>query len=352
VSMIPVPDAAQLAAYTRQVYRNIPYSEKTRLAVKFPRKTAIPRRVGEKSPIRHVIYVIKENRTYDQVFGDMPEGNGDPSLTLFGEEITPNHHALAREFVLLDNRYADAEVSADGHNWSMGAYATDYVEKTWPSNYARRRKKYDYEGQSPIAAPSAGHIWDACKRAGISYRSYGEWVETGATPNDPSIARVPALQGNIDPGYRGWDLDYSDVERAKRFLGELARFEREGSMPRMQIVRLGNDHTQGTRARTLTPRSYVAQNDLAWGMVMEGISRSKFWPSTAVFVIEDDAQNGPDHVDAHRTVALAISAYIRRKTVDSTMYSTTSMLRTMELILGLPPMIQYDAAATPLFNSF
>ena len=352
VSVIPVPDAAQLAAYTRQVYRNIPYSEKTRLAVKFPRKTAIPRRVGEKSPIRHVIYVIKENRTYDQVFGDMPEGNGDPSLTLFGEEITPNHHALAREFVLLDNFYAEAEVSADGHNWSMGAYATDYVEKTWPSQYSKRRKTYDYEGQSPIAAPSAGYIWDSCKRADVSYRSYGEWVETGATPNDPGKARVPALEGHIDPDYRGWDLEYSDLDRIKRFLSELARFEKEGEMPRFQIVRIGNDHTQATRPGALAPRSYVAQNDLALGMLVEGLSKSKFWASTAIFVIEDDAQNGPDHVDAHRTVALAISPYIKKKSVDSTMYSTTSMLRTMELILGLPPMSQYDAAATPMFNSF
>ncbi len=352
VSVIPVPDPGQLARYTKQVYRNIPYSEKTRLAVRFPRKTAIPGRVGEKSPIQHVIYVIKENRTYDQVFGDIPEGNGDPSLTLFGEEISPNHHALAREFVLLDNFYAEAEVSADGHNWSMGAYATDYVEKTWPSNYSGRRKKYDYEGQSPIAAPSAGYIWDACKRAGVSYRSYGEWVETGAAPDVPSVARVPALEGNIDPGYRGWDLDYSDIDRVRRFLDELARFEKEGTMPRFQIVRLGNDHTQGTKPGALTPKAYVAQNDLALGMLVEGLSRSKFWPSTAMFVIEDDAQNGPDHVDAHRTVAFAISPYVRKKTVDSTMYSTSSMLRTMELILGIPPMSQYDAAATPMFNSF
>jgi len=352
VSVIPVPDREALARYTRQVYQNSPYSERTRLSVPSSRRTAIPRRVGDKSPIKHVIYVIKENRTYDQVFGDIPEGNGDPSLTLFGEEVTPNHHALVREFVLLDNFYADAEVSADGHNWSMGAYATDYVEKTWPSNYSNRRQPYDYEGQASIAAPSAGYIWDACKKGGITYRSYGEWISTPVNPSEPGVAKAAALEGNFDAMYRGWDMNYSDVDRARRFLSEIKRFEIEGEMPRFQVVRLGNDHTMGTRPGALTPRAYVAQNDLALGMLVEGVSRSKFWPTTAIFVIEDDAQNGPDHVDAHRTVALAISPYVRRKSVDSTMYSTSSMLRTMELILGLPPMSQFDAGATPMFNSF
>lgn len=352
VSVIPAPDERALARHTAAVYKNVPYSEKTRLGVSFAGESAIPKRVGDKSPISHVIYIIKENRTYDQVFGDIREGNGDSNLTLFGDAITPNHHALVREFVLLDNLYCDAEVSADGHNWSMGAYATDYVEKTWPSQYSGRRRTYDYEGGTPIAAPSAGYIWDACKRAGISYRSYGEWVVNGLRMGDPGRPRPGALEDHIDPYYRGWDLQYSDVERAKRFLSELQRFEKEGDMPRFQVVRLGNDHTQGTRAGSLSPRSYVAQNDLALGMLVEGITKSKFWPGIAIFAIEDDAQNGPDHVDAHRTVALAISPYIRRGTVDSTMYSTSSMLRTMELILGIPPMSQYDAAAAPMFVSF
>jgi len=177
-------------------------------------------------------------------------------------------------------------------------------------------------------------------------------VENGARPGDPSVAQSDALQGHIDPQYRGFDLDYSDLDRAQRLLAELKRFEKEGAMPRFQVVRLGNDHTQGTKAGALTPRSFVAQNDRALGMVVEGVSHSRFWPSTAIFVIEDDAQNGPDHVDAHRTVALAISPYVKRNSVDSTMYSTTSILRTIELILGLPPMSQYDAAATPMFASF
>lgn len=352
VSVVAIPDEPGLRRYSAQVLKNSPYSDKKRLSVSSPGASAIPARVGGKSPIQYVLYIIKENRTYDQVFGDIAEGNGDKSLTLFGADITPNHHALAGEFVLLDNLYADAEVSADGHNWSMGAYATDYVEKTWPSQYSSRRKTYDYEGGAPIAAPSSGYIWDACKRAGISYRSYGEWVLNGAGPGGPMLARSPALVDHIDPQYRGFDLEYSDLDRAKRFLSELQRFEKEGAMPRFQVMRLGNDHTQGTRAGKLTPRAYVAQNDLAFGMVIEGLTHSKFWPAMAIFVIEDDAQNGPDHVDAHRTIAFAISPYVKRKSVDSTMYSTTSMVRTIELILGLPPMSQYDAAAAPLFASF
>ncbi len=352
VSIIPVPDSAALGQYSARVYKNVPYTEKKRLASPYEGESAIPRRVGDKSPIRHVIYIIKENRTYDQVFGDMPQGNGDPNLVLFGEANTPNHHALAREFVLLDNLYCDAEVSADGHNWSMGAYATDYVEKTWPSQYSGRRRTYDYEGGAAVVSPSAGYIWDACKRAGVSYRSYGEWVANGAKPGDPGHVKSDALVNHFDPHYRGWDLQYSDLDRTQRFLSELKRFEKEGDMPAFQVLRLPNDHTQGTRAGTLSPRSYVAQNDLALGTLVEGVSKSKFWPTTAIFVIEDDAQNGPDHVDAHRTVGLAISPYIRRGTVDSTMYSTSSMLRTMELILGIPPMSQYDAAATPMFASF
>jgi YVTN family beta-propeller protein len=352
VSAIPVPDAAALARYTAQVYKNVPYNEKLRFVVPFEGKSAVPAKVGDTSPIQHVIYIVKENRTYDQVLGDMKEGNGDPKLTLFGEEVTPNHHALARDFVLLDNFYCDAEVSADGHNWSVGAYATDYVEKMWPSQYSNRRKTYDFEGGSPIVAPSAGYIWDACSRAGVSYRSYGEFVVSGRKVGESAIAAPEGPTGHVDPGYRGFDPNYSDLDRAKRFLSELRRFEKEGDMPRFQVVRLPNDHTQATRAGSLTPISYVAQNDLALGMLVEGVSQSKFWPTTAIFVIEDDAQNGPDHVDAHRTVALAISPFIRRKTVDSTMYSTSSMVRTMELILGLAPMSQYDAAATPMFAAF
>ena len=315
----------------------------------------IPLHAGGPSPIKYCIYIIKENRTYDQVLGDMKEGNGDPSICLFDERITPNHHALAREFVLLDNFYVESEVSADGHEWTMGAYATDFVEKHWPLSYGHGKGgKFPYpsEGGFPIATPAGGYLWDRAKEAGVTYRSYGEWVTNAKRAGDPGKAKAKALEGHIDPYYQSFDMSYPDVKRAARFISELQRFEQEGGMPQLQIVRLPNDHTSGTSPGKPTPTAQVADNDLAFGQVVEAVSKSKFWPETAIFVVEDDAQNGPDHVDAHRTIAFAISPYIRRGTRDSTMYSTTSMLRTMELILGLKPMSQFDAAAMPMFASF
>ncbi len=309
------------------------------------------------SPIKYCIYVVRENRTYDQVFGDIKEGNGDPNLCIFPEKITPNAHRLARQFVLLDNFYCDGEVSAEGHEWSMGAYCTDFVKRVWPLSYrgspTKKLSIYPAEGNfDEVARPAGGYLWDRCAEAKVSYRSYGEWVNNGKTLKDPMTARVKALEGHIDPWYRGYDLDYLDVKRTERFLDELKRFEKVGDMPKMQIVRLGNDHTYGTKAGKPTPTAMVADNDLALGQLVEGISKSKFWKETAIFVIEDDAQNGSDHVDAHRTVALCISPYTQTGKVDSTMYSTASMLRTMELILGLRPMSQFDAAATPMYNAF
>ncbi|MFZ4984815.1 MAG: beta-propeller fold lactonase family protein [Blastocatellia bacterium] len=368
VSLITVPSAAGLARLTKRVYSNSPYTDDLLKAARAPKeKTAIPVRVGDPSPIKHVIYVIKENRTYDQVLGDVKEGNGDPKLCLFGEDVTPNQHALAREFVLLDNFYVDSEVSADGHNWSMGAYATDYVEKTWPTNYSRRGRTYDYEGSKKIARPTGGYIWDYCARAGISYRSYGEFVGIrdvkpgGGGEADLNRDRVAgtesftsedALKGHFSPTFPPYDLSIPDVTRFERWLEEFREFEKNGNLPQFQIVRFGNDHTQGTRVGAPTPRAYVAENDLAVGKLIEAISSSRYWGTTAVFILEDDAQNGPDHVDAHRSIAFVVSPYTKRKTVDSTLYTTSSMLRTMELILGLPPMSQYDAAATPMFNAF
>jgi hypothetical protein len=320
-----------------------------------PVRSPIPRKVGEESPIKYVFYVIKENRTYDQVLGDMREGNGDPSLCLFGEKITPNHHALAREFVLLDNFYVESEVSADGHELTMGAYATDFVEKTWPLTYGHNKhKKYIYpaEGNFPVATPAGGYLWDRAREAGVSYRSYGEFVANGKKETDPCKTKVKALEGHFDPWYRSFDMDYLDVKRVNRFISELKRFEKEGDMPRLQIVRLPNDHTSGTASNKYTPIAAMGDNDLSFGMFVEAISHSKFWPQTAIFVVEDDAQNGSDHVDAHRTIAFVVSPYTKRGATDSTMYSTSSMLRTMELILGLKPMSQFDATAMPMFNSF
>ncbi len=369
VSLINVPTAAQLKRMTRQVYANSPYTDELLKTARAPReRTAIPVRIGDPSPIKHVIYVIKENRTYDQVLGDMKEGNGDASLCLFGEDVTPNQHALAREFVLFDNFYVDAEVSADGHNWSTAAYATDYVEKTWPTNYSSRGRSYDYEGQKHISRPTKGYIWDHCKAAGVSYRSYGEFVheregkpggggETGAalnaTPKKEKYTYEDALQGRFSPTFATWDLEIPDVDRIKAWQAEFREYEQNGNLPQFQIVRIGGDHTQGTRAGALTPRAYVAENDQAVGLLVETVTSSaRYWKDTAIFIIEDDAQNGPDHVDAHRSTAFVVSPYTKRRFVDSTMYTGSGMLRTMELILGIPPMSQYDAAATPMYNAF
>lgn len=343
----------QLRQYTARAYACRPPAPMPETTPE--RGHPVPVRIGEPSPIRYCIYLIKENRTYDQILGDLREGNGDASLCLFPEAVTPNHHQLAREFGLFDNFYVESEVSADGHEWTMGAYATDFVEKMWPMSYGHNKDgKYFYpaEGRFPIAEPAGGYLWDRARAAGVSYRSYGEFVNNGKTPADPGTTRVRALEGHFDPGYRGFDMDYSDLLRADRFLGELRRFEREGDMPRLQIVRLPNDHTAGASAGKLTPTAFVAENDLALGRIVEGVSRSKFWAQTAIFVVEDDAQNGPDHVDAHRTIAYVISPYSRRGHVDSTLYSTASMLRTMELILGLQPMSQFDAAARPMTACF
>lgn len=357
LGIIELPDPKRMAQYTRQALQCSPLQPDLGVVGDVPGDNPIPGKVGGPSPIKYCIYIIRENRTYDQVLGDLKGGNGAPSLCIFGENVTPNAHRLARQFVLLDNLYCDGEVSAEGHEWSMGAYCTDFVKKVWPLSYrgspTKKLSIYPAEGQyDAIARPAGGYLWDRCAEAGVSYRSYGEWVDNGKTPKDPARPRVKTLEGHIDPGFRGYDLDYPDALRADRFISELKRFEAEGGMPRLSIVRLPNDHTFGTKPGKPTPTAMVAENDLALGRVIEAISRSKFWKETAVFVIEDDAQNGSDHVDAHRTVALAISPYTQHGRVDSTMYSTAGMLRTMELILGLRPMSQFDAAARPMFAAF
>ena len=356
LSIIPMPGPKEMADYSKTVYECSPLKRESPNGVVGPAPASgnpIPAKLGQPSPIKHCVYIIKENRTYDQVLGDMPDGNGEPDLCLFPESVTPNHHAIAREFVLLDNFYVDGEVSADGHEWTMGAYASDYVERTWPLSYrGDRRIPYPSEGALEIARPFGGYLWDKAAEKGITYRSYGEFTRNGATPADPGTTKIKALEGHFDPKFRSYDLDYPDVLRAERFLTELAEFEKNGSLPQLIVMRLPNDHTSGTKPGSPTPTAYVADNDLALGRVVEGLSKSSFWKSMAIFVIEDDAQNGSDHVDAHRTIAFAISPYIKRRSVDSTMYSTSSMLRTMELCLGLEPMSQFDAAARPMYNAF
>ena len=358
LSTIPVPTPKQLADMTRTVLSNSPVNPKNPLAVRgseaaLAEKNPIPARQGDPSPITHCIYIIKENRTYDQVFGDVKKGNGEPELCLFPEKVTPNIHALAEEFVLLDNFYVESEVSADGHEWTMAGYATDFVERLWPLSYrGDRRVPYPAEAKFPIATPAGGYLFDRAAAKNVSYRSYGEFVDNGATPADPATTKYKALEGHFDPKFRSYDLSYPDAKRADRFLEELSEFEAKGDMPKLIVLRLGNDHTSGTRPGAPTPTAMVAENDLAVGMVVEGLSQSKFWKNLAIFVVEDDAQNGSDHVDAHRSTALVVSPYTKRNIVDSTMYTTSSMLRTMELILGLDPMSQFDASARPMFNSF
>lgn len=355
-SFIDPPSREQLAEYSRQVLANSPYRDSKLDDSGTGANGLIPSKSGAASPIRHVLYIVKENRTYDQVLGDMKQGNGDPGLVLFGEEITPNLHKLAREFVLLDNFYVSSDVSADGHSWSTAAIATDYIQKLWPNSYGGRRKLYDYEGQEPASTPPAGYLWTNAAAAGVSMRNYGHLVENrpkGIT-DGVQIARVrdPILRPLTNMYWRGFDLDYPDVERVKVFLRDLSEFERTGQMPGLLVMRLGNDHTNGTAAGKIAPLSLVADNDYALGLLVEGVSKSRFWASTAIFVLEDDAQNGPDHVDSHRSPAFVISPFVRKHTVDSSMYNTVSMLRTMELILGLRPMTHFDAAARPMSNAF
>ena len=359
ISVVALPNAAALGRMTAKVRELTPYTDARRLApADAPRASPIPRRVGDLSPIKYVFYVIRENRTYDQVLGDLPKANGDPSLTLFGQEVTPNAHALATTFATFDNFYVDAEVSYDGHAFSTGAYATDFVEKMWPANYGRREGLYLSEGgykmRNPfgnIAAPPQGYLWDFAKRANVSVRSYGEfvgWQERGGAV----VASVPGLDGLVNPTYPPFDLTIPDVKRLEIWAEEFTQFEQSGTVPRLSILRLGGDHTNGTSPGSLTPRSFVAENDLALGRLVEIISHSRIWKESAIFVLEDDAQNGPDHVDAHRSILLAISPFSRRGVVDSTLYTTSGVLRTMELVLGLPPMSQFDAAATPMYNAF
>ena len=345
-SFIPPFDEDKLRSYTREVIANSPYNDQ--------KLEEVPE--GIPAAIQHVLYIVKENRSYDQVLGEIGKGASDPSLCLFNEKAGPNHYKLAREFVLFDNFYVNADVSADGHNWSTSAIANDYVQKMWPNSYANRRNHYDYEGGEPAAYPPAGFIWTNAAARGLSIRNYGYWTENKPVAGPDGIqietVRDPVLAKVTNMKYRDFDLDYPDVERAKVFLADLADFERTGVMPNLMTMRLGNDHTFGTAPGKIAPLSSFADNDYALGIIVEALSRSRFWGSTAIFVVEDDAQNGPDHIDSHRSPAYLLSAYTHTGKVDSTMYNTTSMLRTMELILHLRPMTHFDAGATPMINAF
>jgi hypothetical protein len=293
---------------------------------------------------------MKENRTYDQVFGDLKQGNGDPSLTLFGRDVTPNQHALAEQFVLLDNLYCSGEVSQDGQPWTTSAYANEFTQRAWTLSYSRHGSVDTSEG---IAEQSTPFIWELARKHGLTVKTFGMGNRRGVAevrslrferrPSDPQVEQRPA---NTQA------LRARDYERADRFVEEFQEMDRDGTVPNFMFMSLGENHTSGTTPGAYTPKAQVASNDVAVGKMVEAISKSKVWSTFAIFIIEDDAQNGPDHVDSHRTAGLVISPYVKRKVVDSSMYSTVSMLRTVELLLGLPPMTQHDAAAPPMVNSF
>ncbi|HWB61863.1 MAG TPA: bifunctional YncE family protein/alkaline phosphatase family protein, partial [Chitinophagales bacterium] len=344
LGIIQTPTAEQLDAYTQVVYRNAPYKKDRETETGGRDGNPIPHRVGDASPIKYVFYIIKENRTYDQVLGDVKNGNGDTALVLFGNDITPNQHAIVNDFVLLDNFYVDGTVSADGHNWSTGAYATDYLEKNWPTNYGGRGGSYDGEGEREIANDK-NFIWDMCHKYGVTYRTYAEFVEDGK-------ANIPSLDNHFCDSYTGWVETVMDTTRCMQWQRDFDSLLAINQVPHFNTLRFVNDHTHGLKVGGSTPFANVADNDLAVGMFVEHLSKSPIWNQSVVFILEDDAQNGPDHIDAHRSTAYIAGGYVKRNYVDHTTYSTSSMLRTMELILGLPPMSQYDAAAEPMWRCF
>ncbi len=340
LSFVDAPARTKLGEYTKQVYENSPYRDELLVKAEIKGNSVIPSEVGKGSPIQHVLYIIKENRTYDQVFGDISKGNGDPTLVLFGRDVTPNHHAIAEQFVLLDNLYCNGEVSQDGHPWTTAAYASDYNQRAWTLSYS----KHGNVNSRPVEEQSHPYIWEAAKAKGLSTYSFGY---TGRRGLAPILSKTFGKNDLPDQQSR-----MRDYRRSEQFVEEFEQMDRENRVPNFMVMGLGEDHTQGTAPGAFTPKAQVASNDLAIGRIVESVSKSKVWSSFAIFIIEDDAQNGPDHIDSHRTVGLVISPYIKRGTVDSTMYTTVSMLRTIELLLGIPPLTQHDAAATPMYNSF
>ena len=301
-------------------------------------------------PIHHVLYVIKENRSYDQVLGDLRPGDGDASLAYFGERVTPNQHAIEQQFGTFDRFYVDSRVSADGHNWTDAAISNDYVERFWPANYANRRKTYDFQDANAPDVPANGYLWDAAARAHITYRDYGENVDP-RTPYGMVSVKFPALRGHIDPDYVGWDLSYSDLKREAEWQREFSSDVTNGSLPQLEIIYLPNDHTMGTKAGALSPQSYVATNDQAVGRLIEAVSHSRYWKSTAIFIVEDDAQNGPDHVSDQRSTLYVASAFARDG-IHHAHYDQASVLHSIEIILGLQPLTMQDRVAVPLYAAF
>lgn len=380
ISLFPIPDKKELPALSESVARNL--RSQAIAQSKLPPKPdaaprPIPERIGEPSVFKHVLYIIKENRTYDQVLGDDERGKGHPGLCIFGKDITPNIHKLAREFVLLDNTFCSGILSADGHQWSTAAFATDYLERSFaafPRSYPTGATQ---DGSDALAYSSAGFLWDNAFLHKKSIRNYGEFCEPKVRWNDPqkkgapdfaacyaawknksndvifnSFPAIASLEAVTKKDTVGWSMEVPDQFRADAFIADLERFEKEGDLPQLSLIALPNDHTSGTRPGSPTPAACVADNDLAFGRIVEAVSKSRFWKDTLILAIEDDPQDGWDHVSGYRTTAFCISAYTKRGAVISTQYNTTSIIRTIEQILGLPPMNQFDASATPMFDCF
>ena len=380
VSLVPIPGRRTLPKLSETVSRNL--RREAILASRLPARSGVkprpvPERIGEPSVFKHVIYIIKENRTYDQVLGDEPRGNGRADLCIFGEKITPNLHKIAREFVLLDNTYCAGILSADGHQWSTTAFSTDYMEKSFagfPRSYPDGMGEDDADA---LAYSPAGFIWDNALKHGKTLRNYGEFAEPTVRWRDPkkkgsipflpcyrtwkgesdevifsSRAMVPSLLPHTPTNYVGWEMSVPDQYRADHFIRELKDFEARGEFPNLTLICLPNDHTSGTSAGQPTPAACVADNDLAFGRIVEAVSHSRFWKETLILAIEDDPQAGWDHVSGYRTTAFCISPYTRRGAVVTTQYNTTSIIRTAEQVLGMKPMNQFDASATPMSDCF
>jgi YVTN family beta-propeller protein len=380
LSLVPLPGKRELARLTQVALRNMRYG--LLREAKLPARPdqppqPVPERVGEPSVFKHVVYIIKENRTYDQVFGDIKEGNGDASLCIFGEKFTPNQHKLVREFVLLDNTYCSGILSADGHQWADTGITTDYMEKSFagfPRSYPDGMEDDDVDA---LAYSPAGFIWDNVLAHGKSLRIYGEFAATEKRWTDPrrtgdikfadcwkdvtngageiriwSRPTIESIRPHLCTNTVGWDMNIPDVFRAREFIKELREYEKSGNLPNFIVICLPNNHTSGTKVGMPTPAAHVADNDLAFGQIVEALSQSPFWKDTCIFAIEDDPQDGWDHVSGYRTTACVISPYTKRRAVVSTQYNQTSLLRTMELMLGLPPMNQLDATATPMTDCF
>lgn len=384
-SVIPFPQPEDMQRFTKQVFANNNWNGLQGQSATAQaehgaqgKPVAVPERVGDPSTIKHVFYVVKENRTYDQVFGDDPRGNGEPSLAIFGRQVTPNQHALATEFPLLDNLYASGRLSADGHQWVTQAYVDDYLEKFFGGTI----RSYPFNGGDSLAYLPTGFLWENALRHGKTARAYGEyanlfvgpdaqfgrWVDwyrdarilAGTESGQPHVpmgafqthSDVPSLDRLLNRDYPPYTNAIPDQYRAEIFLKELAQYERDGNLPNLVTIQLNTDHTSGTSANFPTPRAQVADNDLALGRIVEAISHSRYWQESAIFVVEDDSQAGTDHVDGHRMNSLVISPYVRRGGVDNTFYTQIDVVRTIEQILGLPPMNRMDLAATPMRGLF